>query len=88
MRDPAHKAESLALLRDKLKLSEATAERTFAQLVDPGFGFTPDARFSQEGFHNMLALRAEIERKANAEPPAPEKYVDLGYYERGMKRLP
>ena len=87
VRDPANKAECLALLRDKLKLSDASAERTYAQLVDPGFGFTPDAQFSQEGFANMLALRAEIERKPNAEPPAPEKYVDLGYYERAMKAL-
>jgi len=35
----------------------------------------------------MLALRAEIERKPNAAPPAPEKYVDLGYYERAVKTL-
>jgi ABC-type nitrate/sulfonate/bicarbonate transport system substrate-binding protein len=87
VRDPAHKAENLALLRDKLKLSEATAERTYAQLVDPGFGFTPDAKFDTVGFRNMLELRAEVERKPGAEPPAPEKYVDLGYYERAMKTL-
>jgi ABC-type nitrate/sulfonate/bicarbonate transport system substrate-binding protein len=87
VRDPANKGECLALLRDKLKLSEGAAARTYAQLVDPGFGFTPDAKFSAEGFRNMLALRAEIERKGGAEPPAPEKYVDLGYYERAMKTL-
>ena len=87
VRDPAHKAENLALLRDKLKLSEETAERTYDQLVDPGFGFTPDARFDAAGFRNMLDLRAEVERKPGAEPPAPEKYVDLGYYERAMKML-
>jgi len=86
VRDPANKAACLALLRDKLKLSDSLAERTYAQLVDPGFGFTPDAKFSQEGFHNMLALRAEIEKGGGA-PPAPEKYVDLGYYERAMKSL-
>ncbi|HEY2135745.1 MAG TPA: PhnD/SsuA/transferrin family substrate-binding protein [Xanthobacteraceae bacterium] len=88
VRDPAHKAENLALLRDKLKLSEATAARTYAQLVDPGFGFTPDARFDPAGFRNMLDLRAEVERKPGAEAVAPEKYVDLGYYERAMKMLP
>jgi ABC-type nitrate/sulfonate/bicarbonate transport system substrate-binding protein len=87
VRDPAHKAENLALLRDKLKLSDATAERTYAQLVDPGFGFTPDAKFDVVGFRNMLDLRAEVERKPGSEPPAPEKYVDLGYYERAMTRL-
>jgi ABC-type nitrate/sulfonate/bicarbonate transport system substrate-binding protein len=87
VRDPANEAECLALLRDKLNLSDASAARAYAQLVDPGFGFTPDAKFSAEGFANMLALRAEIERKPNAAPPAPEKYVDLGYYERAMKSL-
>ena len=87
MRDPANKTECLALLRDKLKLTDSAAALTYAQLTDPGFGFTPNAKFSQNGFRNMLALRAEIERKPNAEPPAAEKYVDLGYYERAMKRL-
>ena len=53
-------------------------------IVDPGFGFTPDARFDQQGFRNMLALRAEIERKGDAPP---ERYVDLGYYERAMRKL-
>ena len=87
VRDPANKADCLALLRDKLKLSEGAAERTYAQLVDPGFGFTPDAKFSQEGFRNMLALRSEIERKDDGAPATPEKYVDLGYYERAVKKL-
>ena len=85
VRDPAHKAENLALLRDKLKLTEATAERTYVQLVDPGFGFTPDAKFDTIGFRNMLDLRAEVERKPGAAAPSPEKYDDLGYYERAMK---
>jgi ABC-type nitrate/sulfonate/bicarbonate transport system substrate-binding protein len=87
VRAPAHKAETIALLRDKLDLSDATAAHTYAQLVDPGFGFTPDAKFDALGFRNMLDLRAEVERKPGAEPPAPERYVDLGYYERAMKRL-
>ena len=87
VRDPANKAANLALLRDKLKLSDEAAERTYAQLVDPGFGFTPDAKFDTVGFANMLELRAEVERKPGAAPPAPAKYVDLGYYERAMKTL-
>jgi ABC-type nitrate/sulfonate/bicarbonate transport system substrate-binding protein len=87
VRDPANKAECLALLRDKLKLSESAAALTYAQLTDPGFGFTPDAKFSQDGFRNMLALRAEIERKDGGAAAAPEKYVDLGYYERAVKSL-
>ena len=47
-----------------------------------GFGFTPDAKFDLVGFDNALALRAEIE---GGKPAAPERYIDLGYYERAMK---
>ena len=36
----------------------------------------------------MLALRAEVERKGGGELVAPEKYVDLGYFERAIKSLP
>jgi ABC-type nitrate/sulfonate/bicarbonate transport system substrate-binding protein len=85
VRDPAHKADCIALMRDKLKLSDTIAERTYAQLVDPGFGFTPDARFDRQGFRNMLSLRAEIERKDGVAPVASEKYVDLSYYDRALR---
>jgi hypothetical protein len=67
---------------EKLKISGKEAERTYDLLMDPGFGFTPDARFDLEGFNNALALRAEIE---GGKPAAPERYIDLGYYERAMK---
>jgi ABC-type nitrate/sulfonate/bicarbonate transport system substrate-binding protein len=84
VRDPAHRAESVALLASEHKLQTEIAERTYRALVDPAFGFTPDARFDPEGFRNLLALRAEVEGKAAA-PTAPERYVDLGYYERAMR---
>src|SRR5262249_13164307 len=38
VRNPAHKAENVALLIDKLKLSPAAAERTYGLLLDPHFG--------------------------------------------------
>jgi len=87
VRDPANRAANVAILTDKLKLSGQEAERTYELLMDPGFGFTPDAAFDREGFKNMLALRAEIERKPGTAVPPPERYVDLGYYERAMKLL-
>jgi len=82
--NPAHRAESVAILGKELKLSAAVAERTYRQLANPATGFTPDARFDHEGFRNMLALRAEMEGGGAA---APEKYYDLSYYERAMARL-
>jgi len=82
VRDGANRAENIALLTEKLKISGKEAERTYELLMDPGFGFTPDARLDLEGFRNVLALRAEIE---GGSPAAPERYIDLSYYERAMK---
>src|SRR5262249_56545916 len=41
VRDPANKAANIAILVDKLELSTREAERTYALLLDPAFGFTP-----------------------------------------------
>ena len=72
---------------EKLKLDRKIAERTYDLLVIPSSGFTPDAKFDVEGFRNMLALRAEIERKPDTEAVAPERYVDLHYYEGAVKMI-
>jgi ABC-type nitrate/sulfonate/bicarbonate transport system substrate-binding protein len=82
VRDRSNRAESIALLVEKLKISGKEAERTYELLIDPGFGFAPDAAFDREGFNNVLKLRAEIE---GGSPAGPERYVDLGYYERALK---
>jgi ABC-type nitrate/sulfonate/bicarbonate transport system substrate-binding protein len=87
VRDPKNRANSVALMVEKLKLSQWEAERTYELLLDPGFGYTPDARFDFEGFRNMLALRAEIQRRPTDQIGDPGRYVDLGYYERAMKLL-
>jgi hypothetical protein len=64
------------------KLEPEVAERTYDEITDPAFGFTPDARFDPEGFRNLLALRGEVEGKPAG--TAPERYIDLRYYERAM----
>ena len=84
VRDPANRADNIALLMEKLKIPAKEAERTYTLLMDPDFGFTPDARFDLTGFKNVLALRAEIE---GGTPAAPERYIDLGYYERALPRV-
>jgi ABC-type nitrate/sulfonate/bicarbonate transport system substrate-binding protein len=86
VREPANRVQAVGLLTDKLKLDEPVAQRTYDLLVDPAFGFNVDARFDPEGFRNLLALRAEVQRKGE-EPVAPERYIDLGYYERALERL-
>ena len=87
--DPAHHAECVAMLVavPVLKLSADDAERTYRLLVEPNFGYTPDAKLDLEGFRNTLALRAEIQGKPGAKPPAPEKYLDLSYYQQALAIL-
>jgi len=87
VRDPKNRIGTVALLVEKLKLSQREAERTYELLLDPGFGYTPDARFDPEGFRNMLALRAEIQRRPTDQIGDPGRYLDLGYYERAMQAL-
>lgn len=85
VRAPTNKAAGIAILIDKLRLSSREAERTHELLLDPAFGFTPDAAFDREGFKNVLALRAELERKTGTDVPPPERYLDLSYYDGAMR---
>ena len=86
VRDSAHRAENIELLMSKLNLSKETAGRTLDLLISPGFGFSPDAKFDQEGFRSLMAVRAEIEsQKAGAAASTGERYVDLSYYNNAMK---
>ena len=84
VREPANKAENVALLMAKLSLPRNVAERTYDLLQDPGFGFTPDAKFLADGFRNLMALRAEVENKQTV-PNSGAGYVDLSYYDNAMK---
>ena len=85
VRRPEHRGECIAILMDRLKIPREIAERSYAVLVDPVRGFTPDARFDTEGFRNLLALRAEIEGKSGER--GPESYLDLSYYRRALATL-
>ena len=87
VRDPQNKSDCIRLLKDKLNLSDGSAQRTYELLIDPNFGFTPDAEFNQLGFQNMLKLRAEIERKENDRVNSSEQYVDLSYYAAALKKV-
>jgi ABC-type nitrate/sulfonate/bicarbonate transport system substrate-binding protein len=80
--DKKNRAEAIALLMDKRKLSQSLAERSYDLMIEPGFGFNPDAQLSAEGFNNVLKLRQEIE---GGPPPDPAKYLDLSYYDRALK---
>jgi ABC-type nitrate/sulfonate/bicarbonate transport system substrate-binding protein len=80
--DKNNRTEAIALLMDKRKLSRSLAERSYDLMIEPGFGFNPDAKLSSEGFNNVLKLRQEIE---HGPAPDPAKYLDLSYYDRTLK---
>ena len=80
--DKTNRAEAIALLMDKRKLSRSLATRSYDLMIEPGFGFNPDAKLSAEGFNNVLELRQEIE---GGPAPDPAKYLDLSYYDRALK---
>jgi ABC-type nitrate/sulfonate/bicarbonate transport system substrate-binding protein len=83
VRDPKNRGANVGLLTDKLKISAREAERTYELLMDPRFGFTPDAKLDLAGFDNVLAMRAEIE---GGQPAPPQRYLDLGFYARAIER--
>ncbi|HTO47919.1 MAG TPA: ABC transporter substrate-binding protein [Burkholderiales bacterium] len=85
--DPVNRAAGAAALATHLRLDPKVAEETIGLLMIPGFGLAPDARLDMDGFRTVLALRAEIEGQWGGKPPAPDKYLDLGYYDRALKRL-
>ena len=86
--DPANRAQSIDLLATRLKQPVALATRTYDEaLLQPRFGLVPDARLDLDGVKAVLALRAEFEGQWGGVAPPPERYIDLGYYERAHKSL-
>jgi ABC-type nitrate/sulfonate/bicarbonate transport system substrate-binding protein len=82
--DKKNRDEAIALLMSKRNLSRSLATRSYDLMIEPGFGFNPDARLNAEGFDNVLKLRQEVE---HGPAPDPQKYLDLSYYDRALKRL-
>jgi ABC-type nitrate/sulfonate/bicarbonate transport system substrate-binding protein len=81
MLDTKNKAEAVALLVERLKLPEDVAVQAYDATIK---GFDRDGALNMEGVRNVLALRAQFE---GGTPAAPEKYIDLSYYERALAGL-
>ncbi len=79
--DPKNKAEAVALLVERLKLPEDIAASAFDSTKDD---FHRDGAIDMEGVKNVLKLRAQFEGGA---PAAPEKYLDLSYYQKALAGL-
>jgi ABC-type nitrate/sulfonate/bicarbonate transport system substrate-binding protein len=80
--DKANRDEAIALLMSKRNLTRSLATRSYDLMIEPGFGFNPDAKLSVEGFDNVLKLRQEVEGGPVTDPA---KYLDLSYYDRALK---
>jgi ABC-type nitrate/sulfonate/bicarbonate transport system substrate-binding protein len=84
--NPANKAAMTAVLAERLKLPPEIAARSL-QLVLDQKGFATDAKLDMEGFRNVLKLRADMLGTWGGTPPAPERYLDLSYYQRALAGL-
>jgi len=82
--NPANKVAATQLLGRRLELPPDIAAAVYDVITDKQEGFAKDGRFDLEGFKNVLRLRAEYEGVA---PAAPEKYLDLLYYQRALNGL-
>jgi ABC-type nitrate/sulfonate/bicarbonate transport system substrate-binding protein len=85
MMAPANRDEAVALLARHLKLPADVAGATFDRAV--AGGLARDARLDLAGFRNVLAIRAAVEGQWDGHPPAPDRYVDLSWYERALATL-
>ena len=85
---PANRVQSIALLASRLKQEPQVAARTYDEaLTQARFGLVPDIKFDLEGFKSVLALRAEFQGQWDGKAPAPDRYIDLGYYGRALKMV-
>ena len=82
--DLKNKDQAIKLLADRLELPQDIASATYAIAVDPVEGLAADARFDMEGFANVLELRTDWSGVAHG---APEKYLDLSYYQKALAGL-
>jgi ABC-type nitrate/sulfonate/bicarbonate transport system substrate-binding protein len=85
--NPSNREGVEQALTHRFKLEPKVAEETLIGLLTPGFGLAPDAQLDMDGLHTVLALRAEIEGQWGGNAPPSQKYVDLSYYDRALKRL-
>jgi ABC-type nitrate/sulfonate/bicarbonate transport system substrate-binding protein len=84
--DPANRAAMTSIVAERLKLPQPVVARTLQYAFDQK-GFPADAKLDMEGFRNVLKLRADMLGTWGGIPPAPERYLDLSYYQRAMAGL-
>ena len=79
--DPKNKAQAVALLAERLKLTPDIAEASFDATKSD---FDREGEIDLAGVRNVLKLRAEYE---GGTPASPDKYLDLSYYQKARAGL-
>jgi ABC-type nitrate/sulfonate/bicarbonate transport system substrate-binding protein len=84
--NPANRAALTEVVAQRLKLPPDVVAESL-KIADAQKGFATDARFDMQGFRNVLQLRADMLGTWGGKPPAPDKYLDLSYYDRALKGM-
>jgi ABC-type nitrate/sulfonate/bicarbonate transport system substrate-binding protein len=84
--NPANRAALATIVAQRLKLPPDVVAESM-KIADAQKGFAVDSRFDMQGFRNVLQLRADMLGTWGGKPPAPDKYLDLSYYDRALKGL-
>jgi ABC-type nitrate/sulfonate/bicarbonate transport system substrate-binding protein len=85
--DPTQKTLAIQVISRELKLAPRMAEQAYEDLNAADIGLKKDCAIDMPGFRNVLALRAEIEGQWGGKAPEPDRFLDLSFYERALKRL-
>jgi ABC-type nitrate/sulfonate/bicarbonate transport system substrate-binding protein len=85
--DPANKKQVLEMMVEEYKLAPEVAAGTYElSMTRPG-GFEKNAQLDQEGFRNVLKLRAEVEGQWGGHAPPTSKYYDDTYYQAAVAKM-
>jgi len=82
--DPKNKNEVIGILQKNMKQPSDIVEASYQTLTTTGFGLDKDAKFSEEGFKNLLEIRAAFEK---AKPLDPTPLVDLKHYQNAVNKM-
>ncbi|HET7197066.1 MAG TPA: ABC transporter substrate-binding protein [Burkholderiales bacterium] len=82
--EPSHREAALELLARRLGASRRSAQRSYAELLDPEHGsLARRGALDIEGVRAVLELRRRFSRGGEPLGP-PERYYDLGYYTKAL----
>ena len=83
--DPANKDEAIGARSPRnSSWNRDVAAEAYAIAADPKSGMAKDAKLDMEGLQNVLKLRADW---SGVTPGAPDRYIDLSYYQKALSGL-